>query len=134
MQRNNIFNLLYQFNQINVIQFQKYTCYYVLIFFLIHFIQGNIHFFSFHSLCCDMSGFFLFFFVIQDISGYRYNGIFCGHCQIAVGVHWMKFVSHVKFRQLQSISEQYPFFCHQTGMVGHWILRLYTFYESTHVG
>jgi hypothetical protein len=30
---NNIFNLLYQFNQINVIQFQKYTCYYVLIFF-----------------------------------------------------------------------------------------------------
>jgi hypothetical protein len=40
----------------------------------------------------------------------------------------------LEFRQLQSISEQYPFFCHQTGMVGHWILRLYTFYESTHVG
>ena len=32
LQRNNIFNLLYQFNQINVIQFQKYTCYYVWIF------------------------------------------------------------------------------------------------------
>ena len=31
------------------------------------------------------------------------------------------------------ISEQYPFFCHQTGMVGHWILRLHTFYKSTHV-
>ena len=58
MQRNNIFNLLYQFNQINVIQFQKYTCYYVSIFFLIHFIQGIIDFFSFHSLFCDMSGFF----------------------------------------------------------------------------
>ena len=29
LQRNNIFNLLYQFNQINVIQFQKYICYYV---------------------------------------------------------------------------------------------------------
>jgi hypothetical protein len=26
------------------------------------------------------------------------------------------------------ISEQYLFFCHQTGMVGHWILRLHTFY------
>jgi hypothetical protein len=25
-----------------------------------------------------------------------------------------------------------PFFCHQTGMVGHWILRLHTFYKSTH--
>jgi hypothetical protein len=31
------------------------------------------------------------------------------------------------------ISEQYPFFCYQTGMVGHWILRLHTFYKSTHV-
>ena len=31
------------------------------------------------------------------------------------------------------ISEQYLFFCHQTGMVGHWILRLNTFYKSTHV-
>jgi hypothetical protein len=31
------------------------------------------------------------------------------------------------------ISEQYPFLCHQTGMVGHWILRLHTFYKSTHV-
>jgi hypothetical protein len=31
------------------------------------------------------------------------------------------------------ISEQYLFFCHQTGMVGHWILRLHTFYKSTHV-
>jgi hypothetical protein len=31
------------------------------------------------------------------------------------------------------ISEQYIFFCHQTGMVGHWILRLQTFYKSTHV-
>ena len=30
-------------------------------FFLIHFIQGNINFFSFHSLFCDMSGFFLLF-------------------------------------------------------------------------
>jgi hypothetical protein len=71
------------------------------------------------------------------LPGYGYNGIFCGHCQIAVGVHWMEFVSHVKFRQLQTttlgISEQYPFFCHQTGMVGHWILRLHTFYKSTHV-
>jgi hypothetical protein len=26
--------------------------------------------------------------------GYGYNCIFCGHCQIAVGVHWMEFVSH----------------------------------------
>jgi hypothetical protein len=31
------------------------------------------------------------------------------------------------------ILEQYLFFCHQTGMVGHWILRLHTFYKSTHV-
>jgi hypothetical protein len=31
------------------------------------------------------------------------------------------------------ISEQYLYFCHQTGMVGHWILRLHTFYKSTHV-
>ena len=33
------------------------------------------------------------------------------------------------------ISEQYLFFCHQSGMVGHWILRLHvhTFYKSTHV-
>ena len=31
------------------------------------------------------------------------------------------------------ISEQYHFFCHHTGMVGHWILRLHTFYKSTHV-
>jgi hypothetical protein len=31
------------------------------------------------------------------------------------------------------ISKQYPFFCHQTGMVGHWILPLHTFYKSTHV-
>jgi hypothetical protein len=30
------------------------------------------------------------------------QGIFCGHCQIAVGIHWMEFVSHVKFRQLQT--------------------------------
>jgi hypothetical protein len=28
-QRNNIFNLLYQYEKINEIQFQKYTCYYV---------------------------------------------------------------------------------------------------------
>ena len=51
-----------------------------------------------------------------------------------VGVHWMEFVSHVKFRQLQTqrISEQNPLFCHQTEMVGHWILRLHTFYKSTH--
>jgi hypothetical protein len=26
------------------------------------------------------------------------------------------------------ISEQYPFLCHQTGMDGHWILRLQTFH------
>ena len=31
------------------------------------------------------------------------------------------------------ILEQYPFSCHQTGMVGHWILRLHIFYKSTHV-
>jgi hypothetical protein len=31
------------------------------------------------------------------------------------------------------ISEQYLFICHQTGMVSHWILRLHTFYKSTHV-
>jgi hypothetical protein len=31
------------------------------------------------------------------------------------------------------ISEQSPFFCHQTGMVGHWILWLHTFFKSTHV-
>jgi hypothetical protein len=31
------------------------------------------------------------------------------------------------------ISEHYLFFCHQTGMVDHWILRLHTFYKSTHV-
>jgi hypothetical protein len=31
------------------------------------------------------------------------------------------------------ISEQYPFFCHQTRIVGHCILRLHTFYKSTHV-
>jgi hypothetical protein len=31
------------------------------------------------------------------------------------------------------ISEQYLFVCHQTGMVGHWILRLHTFHKSTHV-
>ena len=31
-----------------------------------------------------------------------------------------------------AISEQYPFFCHQTGMVGHWISRLHTFYKSNH--
>ena len=29
-------------------------------FFLIHFIQGNINFFSFHSLFCDMSVFFCY--------------------------------------------------------------------------
>ena len=27
----------------------------------------------------------------------------------------------------------YLFFCHQTGMVDHWILRLHTFYKCTHV-
>ena len=32
------------------------------------------------------------------LPGYEYNGISCGYCKIAVGVHWMKFVSHVKFR------------------------------------
>ena len=37
-----------------------------------------------------------------SLPGYWYNGIFCGHCQIAVGVYWMEFVSHVKFRQLQT--------------------------------
>ena len=31
------------------------------------------------------------------------------------------------------ISEQYLLFCHQTEMVGHWILRLHTFYKSTHI-
>ena len=31
------------------------------------------------------------------------------------------------------ISEQYLFFCNQTGMVCHWILRLRTFYKYTHV-
>ena len=31
---------------------------------------------------------------------YEYNGILCGHCKIAVGVHWVEFVSHVKFRQM----------------------------------
>jgi hypothetical protein len=31
------------------------------------------------------------------------------------------------------ISEQYLFFCHQTGMVDHWILRLHTFCKCTHV-
>ena len=31
------------------------------------------------------------------------------------------------------ISEQYPFFCDKTGMVGHWLLRLHTFYKSTNV-
>ena len=36
------------------------------------------------------------------LPGYGYNGISCGHCQITVGVHWMEFVSHVKFRQLQT--------------------------------
>ena len=36
------------------------------------------------------------------LPGYGYNGISCGHCQIAVGVHWMEFVSHVKFHQLQT--------------------------------
>ena len=49
-----------------------------------------------------------------------------------VRVHSMEFVSHVKFRQLQTtlgILEHYLFFCHQTGMVGHWILRLHTFYK-----
>jgi hypothetical protein len=29
------------------------------------------------------------------LPGYGYNGIFCGHCQIAVGVHWMEFVSRL---------------------------------------
>ena len=30
------------------------------------------------------------------LPGYGYNGNFCGHGKIAVGVHWMEFVSHVK--------------------------------------
>ena len=37
------------------------------------------------------------------LPGYGYNGTSCGHCQIAGGVHWMEFVSHVKFRQLQTL-------------------------------
>ena len=36
------------------------------------------------------------------LPGYGYNGILCGYCKIAVGVHWMKFVSHMKFRLMHS--------------------------------
>ena len=58
-----------------------------------------------HSLPFKLKGRFLtrfHYYMYIVLPGYGYNGIFCGHCQIAVGVHWMEFVSHVKFRQLQT--------------------------------
>jgi hypothetical protein len=63
-------------------------------FFLL---QGRNHSPLFKLKGRSLTRFYYYIF----LPGYGYNGISCGHCQITVGVHWMEFVSHVKFRQLQ---------------------------------
>ena len=63
-----------------------------------HFLQGRNHSLPFKLKGRSLTRFHYYIF----LPGYGYNGIFCGHCQIAVAIHWMEFVSHVKFRRLQT--------------------------------
>ena len=82
MQRNNISNLLYQFNQINVIIINPILKIYLLLcfdFFLIHFIQGNINFFSFQFILCHVRFFFCY-------SGHFLN-IFFSHIFILISLN-----------------------------------------------